>query len=566
MLSWVVVCLSCAALEVPSAPAADVIFVNGAFFTLDNETPQAEAVAVRDGRILALGTAEELAKHRRDGTEVVDLKGAFAIPGFIEGHGHFLGMGDTKTQLELLGSTSWGQILSMVEGAVARAEPGELIRGRGWHQEKWSDVPQPQVQGLPVHNALSALSPDNPVVLTHASGHASFANAKAMELAGINSSTADPDGGEIVRGREGHAIGMFRETAQRLLWKAAKDAPEPDMARLAVLADREAVSNGITSFQDAGSSLEVVDALRELVDEGALKVRLWVMIRDSNERLRERLPGVRVVGHADEHLTVRAIKHSIDGALGSHGAWLLEPYADLPSSSGLATTPVPTIEESAQLALAHDLQLCVHAIGDRANRETLDLFERSFAQQEGAPGAGRGGELRWRVEHAQHLSLADIPRFVEVGAIASMQGVHCTSDGPWIEPRLGAQRAEQGAYVWRELLDSGAVVTNGTDVPVEDINPIASFHSSVSRTLVDGSRFYPAQRMSRLEALHSYTLANAYAAFEEHLKGSLTPGKLADITVLSQNILTCPEEQILDTQVLSTIIGGEVVYTRDAPD
>ena len=550
--------------EDADAVPADVLFTNARFVTLDEAVPEAEALAVRDGRVLAVGEADALAAHVGPATEVVDLGGAFAIPGFIEGHGHFLGIGDAEQQLALLGTTSWQQIVDMVGEAVARAAPGQLIRGRGWHQEKWDRAPEHELDGLPLHDGLSAVSPDHPVVLRHASGHASFANAKAMEMAGIDfeSRTPDPPGGEIVRDRQGRPTGMFRETAQGLLDAAAAGAAAPDLATLARAADREVLANGITSFQDAGTSFAGAAALRELAEAGELDCRLWVMIRDGANMTAENMAAARVVGAADERFTVRAIKYSIDGALGPHGAWLLEPYTDLPTSTGLNTVPVETIEATSRLCVDYDFQLCVHAIGDRANRETLDLFERAFAGLVGVPGGSAA--LRWRVEHAQHLHPDDIPRFAEMGVIASMQGVHCTSDGPWVEPRLGEQRAREGAYVWRALLDSGAVVTNGTDAPVEDVDPIASYFATVTRQMADGTRFYPDQRMSRLEALRSYTLSNAYAAFEEDVKGSLTPGKLADITVLSQDILGCPEDAILDTRVLHTIVGGEVVYSDEA--
>ena len=282
------------------------------------------------------------------------------------------------------------------------------------------------------------------------------------------------------------------------------------------------------------------------------------MLRASNRELAEKLDAYRMVGYGDNRLTVRAIKKSIDGALGSHGAWLLEPYDDLPSSTGLNTTPVEEIRETARLAIDHGYQLCVHAIGDRANRETLDVFGETFFQNPARV------DLRWRVEHAQHLNPMDIQRFAQLGIIASMQGIHATSDGPWVEPKLGARRAEEGAYVWQKLLQSGAVVTNGTDAPVEDVDPLASYYATVSRMMSNGERFYPDQRMNRIEALRSYTANNAYAAFEEADKGTLTPGKLADITVLSQDILTVPEEQIPATRVEMTIVGGEVVYRAES--
>ena len=322
------------------------------------------------------------------------------------------------------------------------------------------------------------------------------------------------------------------------------------------LAVRELLENGITSFQDAGSSFATVDLYKDMVEDGTLGVRLWVMLRASNTELAARLADYRVIGLGDSRLTVRAIKHQIDGALGSHGTWLLEPYDDLPDSRGLNTTPLDTIEETARLALEHGFQLCVHAIGDRANRETLDLFERAFR------ATPQAQDLRWRIEHAQHLHPDDIPRFADLGVIASMQGTHATSDGSWVPDRLGDRRSEEGAYVWQRLLAAGAVISNGTDAPVENVSPVASYYAIVSRRLGDGSIFYPDQRLSRLDALRTYTINAAYAAFEEDLKGSLTPGKLADITVLSKNILTVPEEEIPSGEVVYTIVGGRVMYRR----
>jgi predicted amidohydrolase YtcJ len=334
---------------------------------------------------------------------------------------------------------------------------------------------------------------------------------------------------------------------------------DPALARKrAELAIQECLSKGITSFQDAGSSFETIDVFRKMAEEENLGVRLWVMVREPNERLAKDLADYRMLDVGDRHLTVRGIKRSIDGALGPHGAWLLEPYSDLPASSGLNTSPVEDIAETARLAIENDFQLCVHAIGDRGNREALDIFETTFAAHPDKK------HLRWRIEHAQHLHPDDIPRFAELGVIASMQGIHCTSDAPWAIVRLGDRRAREGAYVWQSLLQTGAVVTNGTDAPVEDVSPIASFHATVSRELRDGSVFYPGQRMSREEALRSYTLSAAYAAFEEDIKGSLTPGKLADITVLSRDIMTISEDEIPSTEVLYTIVGGKVMY-RLAP-
>jgi predicted amidohydrolase YtcJ len=293
-----------------------------------------------------------------------------------------------------------------------------------------------------------------------------------------------------------------------------------------------------------------------MADEGKLGVRLWVMVRAGLEQEAQKLAQYRMVDYGNGHLTVRAIKRSIDGALGSRGAWLLEPYADKPDSSGLNTTSVEDIRATATLAMQHGYQLCVHAIGDRANRETLDIFQEAFKANP------EKKDLRWRVEHAQHLHPSDIPRFGALGVIASMEGIHCTSDAPYVLARLGATRAEEGAYVWQKLLKSGAVVTNGTDAPVEDVDPIASYYATVSRKLKDGSVFYPDQRMSRMEALKSYTINGAFAAFEDGSKGSLKPGKYADVVVLSKDIMTIPEDEILTTQVVYTVVGGKVRHKR----
>ena len=540
----------------PGLEPADLVLRNGKIVTVDDTNPVAQALAVRGNEIVAVGTNDEVDAYRSEMTTVIDLDGQLAIPGFIEGHGHFLGVGNAQMQLRLMDTQNWEEVVSVVAAAVEQAQPGQLIRGRGWHQEKWDPLPEPNVEGFPLHDRLSEVSPDNPVLLTHASGHATFANALAMEMSGITHDTPNPDGGEILRDSRNNPIGVFRETASRLLSAASADATPPDPRRQAELAVAEALSKGVTSFQDAGSSFETVDLLKNMVDDGGLGIRLWVMLRESNEALAARGADYRMVGYGNNHLTVRAIKRSIDGALGSRGAWLLEPYSDSPESTGLNTTTPESISNTAAWAIANDFQLCVHAIGDRANRETLDIFQRVF---EANPDKT---DLRWRDEHTQHLHPDDIPRFAELGVIASMQGVHCTSDAPYVVARLGEQRAEEGAYVWKTLLETGAVVSNGTDAPVEDISPLANYYATVSRKLADGSLFYPDQRLSRLEALQTYTINAAIAAFEEDIKGSLSVGKLADITVLSKDVMTISEDEIPSTEVVYTIVGGKVMYSQ----
>ena len=526
--------------------------------------PEAQALAVRGDRIVAVGTDEKIQPYIGAATKVIDLEGRLAIPGFIESHAHFMGIGRAKMQLALNGTKNWNEIIAMVKDAVQEAKPGEWIQGRGWHQEKWDKVPTPNVDGLPFHHRLSAVSPDNPVSLKIASGLSIVVTAKAMEAAGIDRHTPDPEGGEILRGPDSNPIGVLREDAGDLLdeplqkWMAERNAEEVKAAirRAIELATHECLSKGITTFCDAGSSFATIDVFKELAHERQLDLRLWVMISEDNDSLQKRLPEYKILGLGDHHLTVRAIKRVIDGALGSHGAWLLEPYTDMPMSTGLNTEPPEEMKETARLAIEYGFQLCTHAIGDRANRESLDIYAEAFAANPDRR------DLRWRIEHAQHLSPDDIVRFAELGVIAAMQTCHCTSDGPWVPKRIGDQRAAEGAYVWQKLKQSGAIICNGTDAPVEDVDPLANFYAAVTRRLPDGTQFYPEQCMTRDEALQSYTINAAYAAFEEELKGSLAVGKLADITVLSRDIMTIPAEEILDTEVLYTIVGGEIKYQR----
>ena len=548
----------------PRVEPATMVLRNGKIATVDEAKPEAQAIAISDDRIVAVGTNDEIQPYVGPATEVVDLKGMLAIPGFIESHGHFTGVGQAKMNLNLMKVKNWDEIVQMVADAVAKAQPGDWIVGRGWHQEKWDKTPEPNVEGFPTHESLSKVSPNNPVILTHASGHATFANAKAMELAGVTAKTPNPPGGEVLKDKRGTPIGVFRETASGLVSRARAasrekmtDAErEAEGRKIIQLANEEVLSKGVTTFHDAGAGFDTIDLFKKVTDEGQMGVRLWVMVRTSPAQLTEKLDAYKLIGYGNNHLTVKAIKVSIDGALGSRGAWLLAPYADLPGSTGLNTTPVDVVKETAAIAAAKGFQLCVHAIGDRANRETLNIFEETFKANPDKT------DLRWRVEHAQHLSAADIPRFGQLGVIGAMQGVHCTSDAPYVLARLGPERAEEGAYVWQKLMKTGAVISNGTDAPVEDVDPIASYYSTVSRKLKDGSVFYGDQRMSRAEALKSYTTNGAFAGFEENIKGSLTAGKLADVTVLSKDILTIPEDEIPTAQVVYTIVGGKIAYKK----
>ncbi len=542
---------------------ADLVLKNGKIVTVDAAMPEAEALAIAGNKIVAVGTNAEIEAYVGASTKVIDLAGKLAIPGFIEGHGHFTSLGRAKKVLDLTKAKNWDEIVSMVAEAAQQAKAGAWIFGRGWHQEKWDKAPQNSVDGVPAHDELSKVSPNHPVYLTHASGHASFANAKALQSAGINESTPDPAGGTIVRDKLGRPSGLLRENAQDVV-EAAIDAyqaqrspqeNEDEQIEYVRLAGQESLSKGVTTFHDAGSSFKTIDLFKKLADEGKLPVRLYVMVRrETNEAMDEKLPAYRLIEYGNSFLTVRSIKRQIDGALGAHGAWLLEPYEDMSNSTGLVLEPVADITRTCEIAVKHGFQVNTHAIGDRANREVLDIYQKIFQANPDKK------DLRWRIEHAQHLNPDDIPRFAELGVIASMQGVHATSDGPWVPKRLGEQRSSEGAYVWRKLWDSNVVLTNGTDVPVEDISPIASFYATVSRRVADGSAFYAEQKLTREEALKSYTLNNAYAAFEENIKGSLAPGKLADVVVLSADIMAVPDEEILSAEVLYTILDGKIVY------
>ena len=555
--------------QAPSAVRpADLVILGGKIVTVDEARPEVQAMAVSGDTIVALGSSQEVQRYIGSATRVIDLKGALATPGFIDAHTHFTGVGEAARNLKLATAKNWDDIVRMVGEAAKKARPGEWILGRGWHQEKWSEAPSPNVDGFPLHEALSRASPNNPVWLTHASGHAGFANALAMKIAEVQKSTADPAGGQILKDRDGNPAGLFNERAQSLIGEAlARDRAtrttaqvEADLRQVIALASQEALSKGLTSVHDAGSPPLTIEVMRKVVDEGQLPLRVWMMLREEAGKLAADMPKYCVVNYGDKRFTVRATKRAIDGALGSRGAWMLEPYADLATTTGMLTDSLDDIRMIAELAIKNDYQMAVHAIGDRGNRETLNLYEEAFKRHPEKSSKA----LRWRVEHAQHISAPDIPRFGQLGVIASMEGIHCTSDAPYVLARLGPKRAEEGAYVWQKLLKSGAVIANGTDAPVEDIDPIPSFYASVSRKVKDGTVFFPDQRMSRIEALRSYTIDAAYAGFDEAIKGSLAIGKLADVTVFSKDIMTVPEDQIPSARILYTIVGGKVQYSAPA--
>ena len=546
--------------------SADLVLLNGYITTVDPEIGNVSAMAINDYKITAVGNDEEIESYISDSTEVINLNGRFVMPGFIEGHGHYMSLGRSKQILDLNDVIGWEEVVSKVAVAVDKSKPGDWIFGRGWHQDKWNSLPDNAVDGVPINDTLSKISPQNPVVLGHASGHAAFWNDAALEIADVSKDTQDPEGGTIVRDQSGKATGLMRETAQRLI-RDARNEYEGRMTPQQIenqnrervkMAANEALKYGVTSFHDAGASFETIDFFKKLESEGELDVRLYVMVRgESNEMMDLALPQYKMLPEGNDFLTVRSIKKQIDGALGAHGAWLLEPYMDLPDTSGLVLETVEDITRTAEVAVKHGFQVNTHAIGDRANRETLDIYENVWKDLR-----VKGEDLRWRIEHAQHIHPIDIPRFGELGIIASVQAVHGTSDGPWIPSRLGDERAKDTSQPWRTLFETGAMITNGTDVPVERIDPIASYYSSVTRRMINGDEFYPEHIMTRKEAMETYTINGAYSAFEEDIKGTLTPGKYADFVVLSKNLLTVDYREIPSAEIEMTFVGGELKYQK----
>jgi predicted amidohydrolase YtcJ len=548
------------------AKQADLVLLGGDIATVDPDYGNVSAMAINDYKITAVGSDEDITEYIGDKTRVIELNGRFVMPGFIEGHGHFMSLGRSKQILDLNDVGDWSEIVRKVAVAVDKSKPGEWIFGRGWHQDKWQSVPADAVDGVPINETLNKISPDNPVILGHASGHAAFWNDAALEIAGVNGNTLDPEGGTIVRDSTGKATGLMRETAQRLIrgprneydGRLTPQQIEMQNRERVKLAAEESLKHGITSFHDAGASFETIDFFKKLEAEEELDIRLYVMVRgESNALMDQALPQYKMVSEGNDFLTVRSIKRQVDGALGAHGAWLLDPYLDLPETDGLVLETVEDISGTAEIAVKHGFQVNTHAIGDRANREILDLYENIWQQLD-----VDGKQLRWRIEHAQHIDPEDVPRFGGLGVIASIQAVHGTSDGPWIPSRLGDIRAKATSQPWRDLFNTGAVLTNGTDVPVERIDPIASYYSSVTRKMINGDAFYPEHKMTRVEAIETYTINNAFAAFEESFKGSLTPGKYADFIVLSKNLLTIEDNDIPSTEIDMTYVGGELKYQR----
>ncbi|MEL6328874.1 MAG: amidohydrolase family protein [Planctomycetota bacterium] len=538
---------------------AEVIYLNANVYTADDGTPRAEAFAVAGGEFVAVGSRAEVEHHRGEYTETVDLRGLTVLPGLIDAHGHLTGLGAIRLGvIDLAGTTSYQQVIDRVVEQAERTPEGEWVLGRGWDHESWPE------RELPTHDELSAAVPDHPVWLGRVDGHAALANAAAMEAAGVDADTASPEGGEVLKDEDGRPTGVFVDNAEGLVERVVPAGARGRMDDMILAGQQACFEVGLVSVQDMGGSPGGVEVYRRLEREGLLKLRMDLSL-SANYAVRyfeENAPQ-----HADasdgERVSVRAAKLYVDGAMGSRGAWLLEPYEDRPVGPGgepyvgLAVMQPDLIEFISRHGLQRGYQLRVHAIGDRGNREVLDAFERA--------AASTGEDLaaaRFRVEHAQLLDPEDIPRFAEMGVIASMQATHATSDMRWVRDRVGPDRA-LGAYAWGDLLRSGAVIAGGSDFPVESHNPFLGFYASITRQNSTGwpsGGWYPGQRMTREETLRSMTIDAAFAGFAEDVRGSISEGKRADFIVIDRDVMTVEPAEILDTRVLRTVIDGEEVY------
>jgi hypothetical protein len=536
------------------AEPPDVVYVNGNIYTLDAVRPRAEALAVAGDRIAAVGSRGEVMRSRQPSTRVVDLKGRTVLPGLIDAHCHPASLGGFALgRIDLREAHSFEEVVDAVAARVKRAKKGEWILGGRWDHEGWPG------KQWPTHEELSAVSPDNPVWLTRVDGHAGLANAAAMKIAGITRDTPSPAGGEIIKDAGGEPTGLLVDNAEDLITRHIV-GDEQSVADLLLKTQELCLSVGLTGVHDAGISPAEVEVYRQLDAEGRLKLRVYAMVSGAYAVEYFREHGLLI----GDRLTVRSAKLFADGAMGSRGAWLLEPYNDRPRDAqgqpyvGLMVMSPDFIRTIAANGLRQGYQVCTHAIGDRANREVLDAYAAALQQNPQK-------DHRFRIEHAQMLSPEDIPRFAELGVIPSMQPTHCTSDMRWVDARIGSRRAA-GAYAWASLLRTGVRIPAGSDFPVESHNPFLGIYAAVTRQNADGKPaggWRPEERMTRTEAARAFTLDAAYAAFEEQRKGSLTPGKLADFVVIDRDIMTCAPKDILTTRVLQTVIGGETVFARD---
>ena len=537
----------------PAGPA-ELIITGARIYTVDENRPMAQAMAVGGGRILFVGSERGAMVHRGPSTTVMRLEGQTVIPGMIDSHVHLHDLGNRLRNVDLFGTRSYDEVVARVVERARAAPAGTWILGRGWDQNDWGDT------RLPSHEALSRAVPNHPVVLTRVDGHATLVNQAAMRAANLVAGTRDPAGGRIERGAGGAPTGVLVDAAMGIVGGKIPRASRDEIRAAVLAAIQETARWGLTGVHDARVARPVIDIYEEIAREGKYDLRNYVMVaaNDSGTLNHYLQLGPQTALH-DSRIWIRSIKISSDGALGSRGAAMLEPYTDDPKNSGLLLVPPAFIEDVAKRALTRGFQLNVHAIGDRGNRVTLDAFEAALR-------ANPKADHRFRIEHAQILHHEDIPRFAELDVIPAMQAVHQTSDMYWAGARIGAERL-YGAYAWRSLLNTGVIIPNGSDFPVEDVNPLLSFHSSVSRQDAKNwptGGWRPEERMTRDEALKSMTIWPAYASFMEDVVGSLTPGKLADFVILDRDIMRVADEDILGTSVIATYLSGRPIYQRAA--
>ena len=532
-------------------PAADLIVINARIYTVDDAHPMAAALAVRDGRVQFVGSEREALALRGATTRVVDAHGNTIVPGIVDAHAHLLGLGFSLANVKLMETRSYEEVIQRVVERTSGAPAGRWIQGRGWDQNKWGDT------RFPTHEALTRATPNNPVVLERVDGHAILANAAAMKAAGISAATKDPAGGRIERTATGEPTGVFVDNATSLVERVIPAPTRADVREATLAAIKEAQRYGLVGIHDAGEPRAVIDIFEEMARAGEFGLRGYIMVGDDSAAISHYLARGPQSALYDGHLWIRSIKLYADGALGSRGAALLDPYADDPKNSGLLVSAPEHIRDVATRALRQGFQVNTHAIGDRGNRIVLDAYAAALSSVAVA-------DHRFRIEHAQVLNFADIPRFAQLGVIPAMQAVHQPSDMNWAPTRLGYART-LGAYAWRALLNTGVIIPNGSDFPVERVNPLYSFHAAVARTDDNdwpAGGWMPAEKMTRDEGLKSITIWPAFAAFQEQSMGSLSPGKYADFVMLDQDIMRVPEQLILRTNVIATYIGGKAVYEK----
>jgi predicted amidohydrolase YtcJ len=536
---------------------AQTVFVNGNIYTMNERQPRAEAIAVKGDRIVFVGSNADAKKYQSTETKTVDLAGKTVVPGLTDSHCHIFGIGEREMNLNLEGANTLEDFLKRVKERVAKTEYGKWVTGRGWIETFWKP---PQ---FPTRADLDKIAPDNPVFLTRADGHAAIANSAALRIAKIDNETPNPFGGEILRDKQtGEATGMLLDHAQGLVGKNIPEPTEAERRDAFVVGVKRELSLGWCEIQNAGSNLDDLPPMRQALEAGQCKIRVYNAVYSPGPAGAALLHDGPVLNQFDHHFTQRTIKVVFDGALGSRGAALLEPYSDAPETSGYLTQKEAELQPIFEEALRKGVQIETHAIGDRANRVILNLYEK--AMKAVPPEQRKIGAPRWRVEHAQILSASDLPRFAKLGVIASMQPSHAISDLFFAPSRLGKKRLN-GAYAWQTLLKSGAVVTGGSDAPVERGEPMIEFYAAVARKSIKGESadgWHPEQAVSRDQALKMFTMSPAYAAFEEQDKGSIEVGKLADLTILSKDIMKIPAPEILTTTCTMTVIGGEIVFER----